>query len=165
MNPSSNDVFKLMSSNQLGSVLRGDVCVFSTPANINDDMRPTDHEELLERAIYPLAQQHDIGFIRGELERSIQEISIDALGIFCAVQCFYIQIVKEDARMSSINIDRKNLPKLLGRCFMKEVEALHSLEVRPGDVAIDRSYRVTLSRMRILQRDHGIDWGIVLPKL
>ncbi len=163
MNPSPEDVFKLISSQYLGKVLRGEECVFLTPADINDDMRPTDHDELLERAIYPLAQQHGMDKIQGELENAIQEICFDALGVFCAIQCFYIQIVREDAQASPLKIDRKNLPKFLAASFLKESDALHSLEVKKGDLSNDRSYKVTLSGMRILARDHGINWGVVLP--
>lgn len=165
MTPSSEDVFILLSSNQLGRVLRGEVCVFPTPAHINDDMRPTDHDELLSCAIYPLAQQYGVDLIRRELERAIQDISIDAMGLFCAIQCFYIQIVREDSLAAAFRIDRKNLPRYLGNCFIREANNLHYLEVRPGDAAADRPYRITLSRMRILNRDHGIDWGIIIPKL
>lgn len=163
MNPTSGDVLDLIKRQQLASILRGDLCVFSTPANINDDMRPTDHDELLVRGIYPLTQQCGVNFIVAKLEEALRQICTDALGVFCAHQCFYIELIKEDANESPISISREDLAKFLAKCFLRESGALHSLEIRPGDVQYDRSYKVTLAGMRILERDHGVDWGITLP--
>jgi hypothetical protein len=165
MNPTSKEIFNLILSNQLGDALRGDVCVFSTPSHINDDMQPTDHNELLDRCIYPLVQQHGVDFIRSSLECAIKDICSDALGVFCAHQCFYIEIIKEHAKESPIFLERENLPKILAKSFLNESVALHNLEIRKGDLANDRSYKVILSGMRILERDYGIDWGISLQKL
>ena len=74
MNPSATDVLNLIKAGALTKVLRGEECVFSTPANINDDMRPTDHDELLERGLYPLARDNDVRYIQRELERALVNI-------------------------------------------------------------------------------------------
>lgn len=163
MNPTPADVLDLIHSGRLAGVIRGDLCVFSTPANINDDMRPTDHEELLERGIYPLIQQCGVNFIIRKLEEALRQSCTDALGVFCAHQCFYIELIKEDANSSPISISRDELANFLAECFLRESTALHSLEVRPGNDRNDRSYKVTLAGMRILKRDHGVDWGLTLP--
>jgi hypothetical protein len=163
MNPTAGNVLDLINSGLLASVIRGDLCVFSTPASINDDMRPTDHEELLEHGIYPLIQQCGVNFIIMRLEEALRQSCTDALGVFCAHQCFYIELVKEDANDSPISISRDDLAKFLARVFLRESTALHSLEVRAGDALNDRSYKVTLAGMRILERDHGVDWGLTLP--
>jgi hypothetical protein len=165
MNPSPDDVFKLISSHELGRALRGEDCAFITPADINDDMRPTDHSELLASGIYPLTIQHGPNRIRLELEGALHEISYDALGVFCAIQCFYLQVVKEDAKVSPINVDRKKLAEFLADCFLKHAQSLHHLALGQNDLALDRTYRLTLSRMRILARDHGVSWGMELPSL
>lgn len=163
MNPSESDVLKSIKSGSLAEVLRGERDVFETPAHINDNMRPTDHVELLERGLYPAAPILGANYVRTELEVALRNICRDALGVYCAHQCFYIQILNEAGNLSPFSVDRQSLPKYLADRFMRESNALHSLEVRQGDLAYDGSYKVTLSAMHILKRDHGIEWGIILP--
>ena len=163
MNPTAQQIYDLIITNQLGKALRGELCVFVTPAEINDDMRPTDHAELLEKGIYPLVAQYGADFVRNKLEEALSAICVDALGVFCAHQCFYIEIVYERDSRSPLAIDRVRLPKILAQAFLKEVPALHRLEVRNGDVLVDRSYKVILSGMRILVREDSINWGITPP--
>lgn len=162
MTPTPEQIYALIITKQLGKALRGELCVFVTPEEINDDMRPTDHAELLAKGLYPLVAQYGADFVRAELEHALGAICVDALGVFCAHQCYYIQIVNEREFNSPIAIDRVQLPKALGQAFLREVPALHRLEVRKGDVLVDRSYKVVLSGMRILAREDGIDWGISL---
>jgi hypothetical protein len=163
VNPSDSDVLLAIKSGALAKVLRGEQCVFSTPANINDDMRPTDHDELLENGLYILGRAHGVSYIQSELERALLDICSDALGVFCAHQCFYVEMVKEREGCSPFSLNKESLPKYLAASFLRETPALHSLEIRNGDLVTDRSYRVTLSGMRILERDYGIDWGQALP--
>lgn len=165
MNPTEQDVLRAIKSGMLAKVLRGEECVFVTPPSINDDMRPTDHDELLTRGLYPLVTRHGIAYIQTELERALREICNDALGVFCAHQCFYIEMVKEKEGNSPLSLNRDSLPKYLASSFVRQSSSLHVLEVRPGDLANDRSYKVTVSGMRILARDHGVDWGIALPTI
>jgi len=165
MNPTEQDIYVGIKSGQLASILRGEQCVFVTPSSINDDMRPTDHDELLTKALYPLAIAHGKDFIQTELEQALRDICGDALGVFCAHQCFYIEIVKENGGRSPLSLNRDSLPKYLASSFMRQSPALHLLELRQGDLAIDRSYKVTVAGMRILARDYGVDWGIILPAL
>ena len=58
---------------------------------------PTD-AQLLEVCLYPLAASTSAEETSGLLQRALLEIAHDALGVFCAVQCFYIEILAEDAR-------------------------------------------------------------------
>jgi hypothetical protein len=88
MNPSESDVLESVKSGTLPKLLRGEECVFSPPASINDDMRPTDHVELLERGLYPLTRILGANPIEAELELALRNICVDALGVFCAHQCF-----------------------------------------------------------------------------
>lgn len=163
MNPSGADVLGAIKSGELAKVLRGEKFKFSTPASINDDMRPTDHDEFLERGLYPLARVHGTSYIESELEQALQDACSDALGVFCAHQCFYVEMVKEREGHSPFSLNRESLPRYLAASFARELLALHSLEIRAGDLVNDRSYRVTLSGMRILERDYSIDWGMILP--
>jgi hypothetical protein len=154
---------RLIEAGKLGRIIKGEICVFRTPETINDDMRPTDHVELLKNALYPLVIEYGKDKIQAELESSLREICSDTLGIFCAHQCFYIEIVEEIEGSSPFWLDRSSLPKLLGSAFLRESSSMHSLELKPGDLALDRSYKVTLSGMRILSSKYGIAWGVPLP--
>ncbi len=165
MSQADQNVLSAIRSKSLSKILRGEELVFSTPASINDDMRPTDHDEFLERGLYPLVKEYGANHIQVELEDALRDICIDALGVFCAHQCFYIEIVKEREGVSPISLDRNSLPKFLAARFLQQASALHTLELRSGDLANDRSYKVVVSGMRILARDYGIDWGITVPPL
>lgn len=165
MNPTPNDILDLIVNNELALALRGDTCVFITPEEINDDMRPTDHAEFLVNGYYPLAQQLGADVLKKTLENALTAICVDAVGVYCAHQCFYIQINKEQWKKSPFAIDRDNLPKSLALAFLTQTPGLHQLEIEPGDVQDDAAYKLTLVGMRQLERDHGIDWGITLPTL
>lgn len=128
-------------------------------------MRPTDHAELLEFGLYPIARELGASFIQGELENGLRAICVDALGVFCAHQCFYVGLVHEKAGRSPLLLDRDSLPKHLATSFLREASGLHSLEFLPGDLANDRPYRITLAVMRILARDYDVEWGVALPPL
>ena len=144
------------------SVVRGEVCVFSTPSHINDDMRPTDHAELLETALYPLALAHGVSHIQAKLELALREACTDARGVFCAHQCFYIELVNERAGTSPFSLDRATLPRHLASCFQHFSSELRSLAFTPSDTVTSRPYKVMLAGIRILARDHGVAWGIEL---
>jgi hypothetical protein len=162
MNPSDGDVLIAINSGSLGAVLRGELLPYATPAEINDDMLPTDHAELLDHAIYPLARQHGISFIQEKLERALIEACSDALGVFCAIQCFYLEIRREARNSSPLHLDRDELPKLLAAGFLRESTGLQALGLHPKALNYDRSYLVTLSRMSILEEQFQIDWGVSL---
>jgi hypothetical protein len=76
----------------------------------------------------------------------------------------YMQILNEREGRSPFSIDREPLPKYLADSFLRESIPRHALEVRAGDLESERSYKVTFSRMRILKRDYGIEWGVILPQ-
>lgn len=122
MNPSAEEVYEAIKVNKMNDVSLGKECRFITPPMINDDMQPTDHEQLLTCAIYPLAKKYGELKIQKILEESLKEIAIDALGLFCAIQCFYIQIIKERSKKSEFSIDRLHLTKSLGESFEKNLK-------------------------------------------
>ncbi|WP_164462527.1 MULTISPECIES: hypothetical protein [Burkholderia] len=165
MNPTESDVLTAIKGGRLASVLCGEACVFRTPPEINDDMRPTDHAEFLERALYPLSRTEGVDLVQRELEHALQATCNDPLGVFCAIQCFYMALMDEQSGSSPLHLSRDWLPKLLASAFLKESAGLHALALRPNDHLYDRSYRVTLSRMHILAKDCSIDWGVALPPL
>ncbi|HDR9484886.1 TPA: hypothetical protein QDC20_002996 [Burkholderia aenigmatica] len=165
MNPTEFDVLTAIRGGWLASVLRGEACVFRTPPEINDDMRPTDHAELLERTLYPLSRTEGVDFVQRELENALQAACNDPVGVFCAIQCFYMAQMDEQSGSSPFHLNCDRLPKLLASAFLKESAGLHALALRPNDHLYDRSYRVTLSRMRMLAKDCSIDWGVALPQL
>lgn len=165
MTPLQHEIHKLMIANRLGEVLRGELCLFVTPENVNDSMLPTDHVQLLDEALYPLAAQFGAALVGQRLEAALAAVCVDALGVFCAHQCYYIQIVNEREGKSPFSIDRVHLPRLLGQAVLQQATALHQLELHEGDVRVDRSYRVVLSGMRMLARDDHINWGIPLTAL
>ena len=165
MNPTPQDILALIVTDELGLVLRGEACVYITPEEINDDMRPTDHAEFLVNGYYPLAQQLGADVLKTTLERALAAICVDALGVYCAHQCYYIQINKEHWKKSPFAIDRQQLPHILGLAFLTHTAGLHQLEIKPGDAQHDAAYKIVLAGMQLLARDHGIDWGIPLPSL
>lgn len=162
MSHAAQIILDAINSKALAKIVRGESFVFATPPNINDDMRPTDHVEFLEKGLYPLVHELTASDVQIALEFALQDACSDALGVFCAHQCFYVEIVKEREGVSPISLDRQFLPKFLASKFLELTPALHALELRPGDLSNDRSYKVVVSGMRILARDYGIDWGIAL---
>lgn len=163
--PSESRILAAIKAGTLPKVLRGEECVFTTPSSVNGDMRPTDHAELLEFGLYPIARELGASFIQGELEKGLRAICVDALGVFCAHQCFYVELVNEKAGLLPLRLDRGTLPKYLAISFLREASGLHSLDFLPGDLANDRPYRITLAVMRILARDYDVEWGVALPPL
>lgn len=162
MTATAHDIDELLLADRLGEALRGERCLFNTPEVVNDDMRPTDHAEFLCKGFYPLAARHGAPLLAAKLEAALAGICFDALGVYCAHQCYYIQIVNERSSISPFAIDRVYLPKILGQAFLNHMPALHLLQLRKGDREADRSYKVILAGMRLLARD-GIDWGFDLP--
>lgn len=147
----------------LAKALRGENHVFKTPSSTNDDMRPTDHAELLKAWLYPLANILGPHEVNKALHQALIESCHDSLGVFCAHQCFYVQLVNEHHGISPFVLERSALPQTLANAFTTHASDLHLLELRPNDRETDRSYKVTLAGMRILARDHQIDWGMDLP--
>lgn len=90
---------------------------------------------------------------------AIKSICVDALGIFCAHQIFYTQIINEHEMKSPIKIDLFELPRFLAKSFAAYSNELHRLEIVKGDLDSDRPYKITISGMKILERDYAIDWG------
>ncbi len=160
MKPTPKEVYEQIKSHNLYKVVRGESCVFSTPEKINENMLPTDHNELLANALYPLAKDYNAVFISRELDLAIRvAASADALGLYCAIQCFYMQILSEDAGESPFRIDRTELPRYLGARYNAHSSTLQNLKLSPSDLQ-DKAYRLTVSRMKILMRDHGVDFGV-----
>jgi hypothetical protein len=87
-----NDIFKnLVTSGQLYKTIRGEEFSFKTPPQINAEIQPTDHNELLSKAIYPLCGNMGVEYVMSALENGLRDVCSDAIGVYCAVQCYYIQ--------------------------------------------------------------------------
>ena len=165
MNPTPDDLMDAIVNHEFTKVLRGELYVYTTPAEINDDMRPTDHDELLEKGLYPLVAPMGLDVVTAELNAALASICTDAVGVFSAHQCFYLEILREDENHSPLRIDRIGLPKVLAQRFVQLTAAVHQLEVKPGDLKLDRPYRLIRAQMQILHDDHGIDFGIDVATL
>lgn len=160
MNYPSTDLLGAIQGGALPRVLRGEACVYRTPPHINDDMQPTDHAELLEQGIFPLAESLGAQKVSYLLQQALIDVCTDALGVFCAHQCYYIQVLKEDDGVSPFKLDRAVLPTALAKAFAQHADDLRLLALKPRDLELGRPYKVVVSGMRVLARDHGIDWGM-----
>ena len=165
MNPTTLNILSAINSGNLAAVLRGDMFAFVTPVEINGDMRPTDHDQLLIKGIYPAAAVLGTDLLQDLLAGALETICVDARGVFCAFQLFYMQVFNERDSTSPLNIDKVSLPHRMALCFMREEKALCSLEFNEGDSLIKRPYKLTWSRMNTLTSEYGIDWGMPVPPL
>ncbi|MGN6528846.1 MAG: hypothetical protein ACTHL8_20830 [Burkholderiaceae bacterium] len=157
MNPTPAQVLDHVKAGRLARLLRGELAVFTTPAEINADMRPTDHAQLLEAGLYPLVPTP----LRPEvlsnlLQQALLDIAVDARGVFCAVQCFYLEVVDEDGGRSPLRLDRDALFASLYAAFLAHEQGLHALAFRPRDLVLDRCHKLTAAAFRVLARDHGL---------
>ena len=155
MNHMTKSVKDLMDAHCLFKAIRGEDLVFKTPPEINADMQPTDHGELLGKAIYPLCAQLGIQTVQHHLEEALREAASDALGVFCAVQCYYVQIVSERAGESPFGIDRDELPLFLWKKFKAHEAAFMSIRLNSYDPP-DAPLRLTKAAMASLQRNDHI---------
>lgn len=157
------DIYNLAIKGELGKVLRGELFPIATPIDINSEMRPTDHDQLLIKYIYPLIREHGVYF-KSIFEHELVKVANEnSLGLFCAIQCFYVHVINEKNKETDVFIAIDSISKDLGNSFLLNGDYLHSLEIDKGDLLYDKSYKLTVSGMRILERDYGVDWGIKIP--
>ena len=164
MNPSAGHVRSLIKAGHLPAILRGEEAVWRTPAEINGDMLPTDHVQLLKHGVHPLVARTGATEVGNMLEDALLRIASDALGVFCAVQCFYVEVLAEDASESPLRVDRARLACGLWQAFLAHEDALRRLTLDNRPTA-DACFLVTVAGFRILQRDHGVTGFGELPVL
>lgn len=162
MNSVVDDFLILIRNGELSRVIRGDAFSFATPSSENYNAWPTDHSELLEKAVYPIANIIGVNFVEMALSKAIEDAIVDSLGVFCAIQLFQVQLVNERLGLSPIKIDREALPKKIAIAFQKESENIKHLNV-PHKKPNMRCYKTSIAYMESAAKYSGIDWGIELP--
>jgi hypothetical protein len=158
--PTKSDIYSQIKAGELFRVIRGESCVFRTPPEINAELLPTDHYQLLVQALYPLAEQYSPEFIQRELELGIRMTASDALGVFCAIRCYFMQISNEDNGRSNILLDRVRLAQFLTARYFSVLNDLKTLvmEEQPNDPAYAR--QLALQYLIILRDKHGVQLTI-----
>ncbi|WP_426319506.1 hypothetical protein [Pseudoduganella sp. R-43] len=155
MTPTVDEIYQQIKSHHLFKVIRGEEGVFRTPSYINADLLPTDHNELLVKAIYPIAEKYNVKFAERELDLALRVAASDALGVFCAIQCYYMQVVNEEDGLSNIRLNRADLPQYLTARYFALVEDLKKLNLSGND-APDYAQKSALSYLRILVEQYGV---------
>lgn len=150
-----DEIYEQIKGHNLFEIIRGERNVFRTPAYINADLLPTDHNELLVKAIYPIAEKYNAKFVERELDLALRVAASDALGIFCAIQCYYMQVVNEDDGLSNIRLNRVELPQYLTARYFAFVDDLKRLNLSGND-APDYAQKSALSYLTILVEHHGV---------
>ena len=148
----------LIASGRLYRAIRGEEFSFKTPPEINAEMQPTDHNELLSKAIYPLCNEMGVGCVLRALENGLRAAASDAIGVYCAIQCYYIQVISEGAGESPFKIDRTDLPLFLGEQFRKQEREFSSVKLNNYDPP-DAPLRLTSAAINSLHRNAGINFG------
>jgi hypothetical protein len=159
MTPTVDEIYQHIKSHSLFKVIRGEEGVFRTPSYINADLLPTDHNELLIKAIYPIAEKYNVKFAERELDLALRVAASDALGVFCALQCYYMQVVNEDDELSNIRLNRVELPQYLTTRYFAFVDDLKRLNLSGSD-APDYAQKSALSYLTILVEQHGVQAAV-----
>lgn len=157
--PTAEEIYQHIKSHNLFKVIRGELSVFRTPANINADLLPIDHNELLIKALYPIAEKYNAKFMERELDLALRVAARDALGVYCAIQCYYMQIVNEDGGLSNIRLSRTDLPQLMTARYFALLDDLKKLNLSGND-APDFAQRSALSYLTILSKQYGVQVGV-----
>lgn len=155
MSPTVDEIYHQIKSHNLVKIIRGEQGVFRTPAYINADLLPTDHNELLIKAIYPIAEKYNAKFAERELDIALRVAASDALGVFCAIQCYYMQVVNEEDGLSNIRLNRLELPRYLTARYFAFLEDLKKLNLSGND-APDYAQKSALSYLTILVEQYGV---------
>lgn len=141
---------------ELTSAIRGEgAWVIRTPSHINGDMWPTDHAILLHEYIYPLCERLGCEVAQKSFELALIACTTDTLGIFCAHQCFYMQIVNEAFNKSPFHINKAWLPQTL-YSKMIEFETKLSTWSNPQYKHAGDALKLIKARISILNHRHGI---------
>jgi hypothetical protein len=151
----NDGIRNLINSERLYKAIRGEEFSFKTPPEINAEMQPTDHNEFLSKAIYPLCGEMGVEYMLRALEHALRDAASDAIGIYCAIQCYYIQIMSENWGESPFKIDRTHLPLFLGEQFKKHKQEFLEVKLNNYDPP-DAPLRLTLAAIESLQRNEKI---------
>ncbi|WP_028103961.1 hypothetical protein [Pseudoduganella violaceinigra] len=158
--PSKEDVYEQIKGHAFFRLIRGEQCVFGTPPGEEAPLLPTDHHELLVHAVYPLVEQHSATFMQQSLDLALRAAASDALGVFCAIRCYFMQIRNEDNGAANLELDRAGLPQYLASRYFAVLEELKSLVMEEQPDRAEYAQRVALSYLRILQARHGVQLAI-----
>lgn len=114
-------------------LIRGESRVFVPPPGANGEVLPTDHHQMLKLAVYPMSNVYSIQVLKNSLEHGLVCSASDELGVFCSVQCYYAQIVSETFNQSPFEVDRNEVPLILGTKLKKMTEGLINLRLKESD--------------------------------
>ena len=160
MRPSKEEIYEQIKSHNLYRVIRGEVCIFETPSHVNAELLPTDHDQLLIQALYPLATQYSAAFIQRELDLALRVAASDGIGVFCAIRCYFMQICNEDNGDSNIKLDREKLPQFLTARYFAAQEELKSLTMAEQPDVPAYGQRMALRYLTILQEKHAVQLAV-----
>lgn len=156
MKPTKEDIYREIKAHKLFQVIRGEICVFRTPPDINALLLPTDHDQMLIQGIYPLAEQYSPVFLQRELEAALRVAATDALGVFCAIRCYFMQILNEDNGTANIRLDRVGLAQFLTARYFAVLQELEDLVLEEQPDRPGYAQRMALSYLNTLQAKHGV---------
>jgi hypothetical protein len=158
--PAKEEVYVQIKARALFRAIRGETCVFRTPADVNAVWLPTDHSRLLTHAIYPLAEEYTPVFVQRELDLAIRMAASDALGLFCAIRCYFAEITDEDNGHANIQLDRAGLPQFLTTRYFAMLNDLKCLvmDEQPGDPTY--AQQLALQYLIILRDKHKVQLTI-----
>lgn len=156
MTPTVDKIYEQIKAHDLSKVIRGELSIFRTPAYIKANLLPTDYNELLIKAIYPIAEKYNVKFVERELDLALRVAASDALGVFCAIQCYYMQVVNEDDGLSNIRLSRADLPRYLTACYFALVDDLKRLDLSGNDTPA-YAQKSALSYLTILIEHHCVE--------
>lgn len=157
-NPVIDGIKDLVISGGLYRAIRGEVFILKTPPEINSEMQPTDHSELLKMGVYLLCNELGVDNVLHALECGLRRAASDAIGVFCAIQCYYVQIISEMHKQSLFRVDRVDLPQFLGLQFRKYEKDFIEIRLNSYD-PLNAALLLTLAAIGTLRRNFGIDFG------
>lgn len=156
MRPSKEEVYQQIKDHALYRIIRGEAYVFRTPPDVNAELLPTDHQLLLLQAIYPLAAEIGAPFVQRELDVALRVASSDALGVFCAIRCYFMHVVNEDDGTANIRLDREKLPQFLTARYFADQDELKALTMAEQPDVPAYVQRMALRYLTILQEKHAV---------
>jgi hypothetical protein len=140
---------------ELVRLIRGESRVFHSAPGANGEMCPTDHYEMLKSCVYTANSTNDSTSVGPHLECALVSACSDALGVFCAIQCYYSQVVAERYGESPFEIDRERLPGILAARFSEFGKCLSNLKLADSDPE-GAAYRLASGMLDLLRQQEGI---------
>lgn len=150
------DVYQQMKAHRLSQVIRGEICAFRTPPDVNAELLPTDHFQLLVQALYPLSIEVGSTYVQRELDLALRVAATDALGVFCAIRCYFMQIMNEDDGKACFSLDRISLPQFLTSRYFALAEDLKSLVMAEQSDVPGYGQRMALRYLTTLREKHHV---------